>query len=177
MTKIDFILIVCVVTLVGTGAAADQYPTSPNVGGKGPGMGHDYRRNIGEMRSRGGERQSDSEAKNTQSSSSADRQSSLRRTPQPVQPPGLGHPRPGYPDRDLYRSDQYPGFATPYPAPRYGEGQRRNRRGMGYGYPGYRGQGGSPYPRHRQYGNPPGIPRGPAYPRTGAGDRDSRESQ
>ena len=34
----------------------------------------------------------------------------------------------------------------------------RDGRGMGSGYPGYRGQGGSGYPQHRQYGNPPRYP-------------------
>ena len=32
----------------------------------------------------------------------------------------------------------------------------------GYGYPGYRGLGGGPYPHHRQYGNPPFYPAPPA---------------
>ena len=36
-----------------------------------------------------------------------------------------------------------------------GYGYGRGRRGYGVGYPGYRGRGGSPYPQHRQYGNPP----------------------
>ena len=34
----------------------------------------------------------------------------------------------------------------------------RDGRGMGNGYPGYRGQGGSGYPQHRQYANPPLYP-------------------
>jgi len=41
-----------------------------------------------------------------------------------------------------------------YGRPGYGRGGR----GYGYGYPGYRGQGGSGYPQHRQYGNPPRYP-------------------
>jgi hypothetical protein len=32
------------------------------------------------------------------------------------------------------------------------------RQGEGVGYPGYRGQGGTGYPQHRQYGNPPRYP-------------------
>ena len=32
------------------------------------------------------------------------------------------------------------------------------QRGAGVGYPGYRGQGGTGYPQHRQYGNPPLYP-------------------
>jgi len=41
-----------------------------------------------------------------------------------------------------------------YGRPGYGRGGR----GYGVGYPGYRGQGGSGYPQHRQYGNPPRYP-------------------
>ena len=37
----------------------------------------------------------------------------------------------------------------------------RDGRGMGSGYPGYRGQGGSGYPQHRQYGQPPLYPVAP----------------
>lgn len=74
--------------------------------------------------------------------------------------PGAGQP-PAYSGRPAWT----PYAASPFiePGPRYMT-PRRNQRG--YGYPGYRGHGGSPYPGHRQYGNPPGMPTAPV-----AGDR------
>ena len=72
-------------------------------------------------------------------------------------PAGLGYPgwsggdAPSWQDR-------------PYRIP--GRGYRGRARGYGYGYPGYRGLGGSPYPRHRQFGQPPGVPAPPRSPRT-----------
>ena len=62
---------------------------------------------------------------------------------------GLGYP--GWPGAAA-RSWQ----DRPYRGP--GRGYRGRARGYGYGYPGYRGLGGSPYPQHRQFGQPPGVP-------------------
>jgi len=81
---------------------------TPATGGKGPGMGHDYRRNAGG--------------------------------------PGMG-PRDA--PHETTAVPQQPALpeAAPTSAPR--------QPGRGYGYPGYRGHGDSPYPGHRQYANPP----------------------
>jgi len=64
--------------------------------------------------------------------------------------------------RDAYSSSP---VDSPYTRDAVQPGQRLGRpghgyngRGYGYGYPGYRGHGGSGYPRHRQYGNPPPYP-------------------
>lgn len=92
-------------------------------------------------------------------------------------PQGRG-PGGGY---DYRRNSGPPGLGYPYSAPRSGTAPRRfvpapggvdqprrdpdtgymvPRRGYGVGRPGWRGRGPSPYPGHRQYGNPPGIPPG-----------------
>lgn len=64
--------------------------------------------------------------------------------------------------RDAYSSSP---VNSPYtrdavqPGQRFGRpGYGKRGRGYGYGYPGYRGHGGSGYPQHRQYGNPPRYP-------------------
>jgi len=106
---------------------------APVPGGKGPGMGHDYRRNVGGP----GMGPTPTEAATVPPSSSAPRPAGRG---YPGWPPGMAAPY----------GDTLPGYVAP-------------RRGQGYGYPGYRGQGGSGYPRHRQYGNPPGYPPVPGY--------------
>ena len=68
--------------------------------------------------------------------------------------------RGGMEDRKDYYSD--PAFSI-YTRNAVGPDNRylypgRDGRGMGNGYPGYRGQGGSGYPQHRQYANPPRYP-------------------
>ena len=75
------------------------------------------------------------------------------------QMPGLG--RGGTDYHRGYSRDPASVAQTPSlpPGQRYGRpGYGRAGRGYGYGYPGYRGQGGSGYPQHRQYGNPPRYP-------------------
>lgn len=117
----------------------------PAAGGKGPGMGHDYRRNVGGAGMRhgvvpAGQR----EMPLPQTAPPAPSQSPTR-PPEPPQAPGVG-----------YRGNPAwnPGTAAPYRNPNPGRGYSPPGR-RGYGYPGYRGHGGSPYPRHRQYANPP----------------------
>ncbi len=114
---------------------------SPAAGGKGPGSGHDYRRNVGGPGRNAGD--------NVQAQ---DQTAPPAAPPMPAPPtvaPGLGYPYPAW----------QPQFGGPYPAP-YGYMTPWHR--QGYGYPGYRGRGGSGYPGHRQYGNPPGYPPNPA---------------
>ncbi len=86
------------------------------------------------------------------------------------QTPGPGAGPPGF--RGGYSSDPgsvaespNPPINSPYyryavpPDQRYGKrGYGRGRYGYGVGYPGYRGQGGTGYPQHRQYGTPPRYP-------------------
>jgi len=73
---------------------------------------------------------------------------------------GTGRAGPGYGGR--YSSDptHLPDHREAVPSSRrFGRpGYGRSGRGYGYGYPGYRGQGGSRYPQHRQYANPPRYP-------------------
>jgi hypothetical protein len=76
--------------------------------------------------------------------------------------PGLGYPR----------SEAQARPPRTVPAPAWGDPEYRLRRerttgyppprhGQGVGRPGWRSQGPSAYPRHRQYGNPPGVPPAP----------------
>lgn len=137
----------------GTTAMAGQNQSAPGggtpaVGGKGPGMGHDYRRAMGGPGVRYDAR-------------------AIEQRPAAPSPPAAP-PRPARPQppetpqaQDLgYRGQ--PGWnrgnAAPYgnPQQRYGRPGRQ-----GYGYPGYRGRGGEGYPGHRQYGAPPGMPAAP----------------
>jgi hypothetical protein len=116
----------------------------PAAGGKGPGMGYDYRRNMGGpgMQTGGQYVQPPAEWQ------------------QPVQPP-----MPDMPPAPSFAQPPQPAPGVmPYgqPMPRYMQPRRQ-----GYGYPGYRGRGWSPYPGHRQYGNPPGVPSGPVQAPTG----------
>ena len=160
MITIQSVLGAITLALAASLAAAGQYQTSPNVGGKGPGLGHDYRRHASGPETRGGGGPRDSVGGREQAPPvTAGGPLPYGRMTGDNRYPGLGYP--GYPRDSRRLTDRYRGFAPPSSVPRDGHGQRRNRRGLGYGYPGYRGQGGSPYPRHRQYGNPPGIPRGP----------------
>lgn len=93
-------------------------------------------------------------------------------SPPPGRGPGAGHALRHGPDR--------PGLGYPWsrpPAPPLGGIPRHRssvaaplrdpmtgllvpRRGYGVGRPGWRGRGPSPYPGHRQYGQPPGLPPG-----------------
>lgn len=102
----------------------------PQPGGKGPGMGRAYR--------------------------------------QSTPGPGRGGPdyRGGYSTdgsplaEEANRSPDPDGNRETVPSAQGAGGPRRARdgRGQGYGYPGYRGQGGAGYPQHRQYGSPPPYP-------------------
>ena len=131
----------------------------PAAGGKGPGMGYSYRRNSGGPGVGRGAQPGQVQT------------GKVQRTAEPPPPratPGAPPQPPATPasDPSLQAAPGHLGYpawgrgpAAPYgqPMPRY---MRPGR--QGYGYPGYRGQGGSPYPGHRQYGNPPGIPSGAA---------------
>ena len=125
----------------------------PAAGGKGPGTGYFHRRNVGGpgpgRGAQPGQVQRPAELPDPPPMPQAPPQPPATPASGPPPQPGLGyrgHPR------------WAPGTATPYnrPGPRYGQPGRQ-----GYGYPGYRGRGASPYPGHRQYGNPPGVPAGP----------------
>ncbi len=127
----------------------------PAAGGKGPGMGYYYRRNMGGPGMRGGAQPGGAPASRAQW------------TAQPPTPPLRAAPPAFDPSRQTppqaafgYR--RYPGWAPGTTRPYGGQSVPRYRQPgrQGYGYPGYRGQGGSQYPGHRQYGNPPGIPPG-----------------
>ena len=102
----------------------------PVWGGNGPGMGHYYQRQTPAPGRIGPENRGGYFSDPTNHA----------RTPNPE------------PDSPYQRESVSPGQQSG--RPRYGRGGR----GYGYGYPGYRGQGGSGYPRHRQYGNPPRYP-------------------
>ncbi len=144
MNTKTLLLIAGVLTMSGPLAIAAQMQGAPGggtpaAGGKGPGMGHDYRRNVG------GPGMGPMAAP-------ADAPTATPQGPGPAPPPGLGYRGyPAYPSRG-------PGMTVPNGNP--GPGRFAPGR-QGYGYPGYRGQGGSPYPGHRQYGNPPGYPPAP----------------
>ena len=118
----------------------------PAAGGKGPGMGHDYRRNMGGPGMGPGARPAGAPANRAQWAGQ----------------PCPSDPSPQTPPQSAFGYSRYPGWAPGatgpdgrQPMPRYMQPGRQ-----GYGYPGYRGHGASPYPGHRQYGNPPGIPSG-----------------
>jgi len=150
------LLMAIALTVAGPIALAGQNQAMPGsgtpaVGGKGPGMGHDYRRNIGGPGlGRGAMPAEQRPAPSPQATPPARPERPTRpQPPEPPQAPGLGYR--GYPGWN-------PGMGTPYagPGPRYGRPGRQ-----GYGYPGYRGRGGEGYPGHRQYGNPPRMPSAP----------------
>lgn len=145
--------------LVAPIASAQQTATQPApgagqpaTGGKGPGMGYYYRRNMGGPGMGRG-----AQPGQVQTGKVPRAAPPMPEPPAtPASDPSLQTPparRGGY---GRYRG-WAPGTAAPYgqPMPRY---MRPGR--QGYGYPGYRGRGGSAYPGHRQYGNPPGIPSG-----------------
>lgn len=150
------LMLTIALTFLGSIAMAGQNQATPGggtpaVGGKGPGMGHDYRRNVGGP---GAGRGAMPVQKRPVPSSRAappvrPERPARPQPPQPPQAPGLGYR--GYPA-------QNPGSAAPFgnPQQRYGRPGRQ-----GYGYPGYRGRGGEGYPGHRQYGNPRGVPSTP----------------
>jgi len=131
---------------------------TPAAGGKGPGMGHDYRQNVGGPGIGRGAAPGNASAIPLITAEpvatpapapipAAPPAQATGTLPAPAPPPGLGYP--GYPT-------WAPGMGTGDVGP--GQGSMRPGRGQGYGYPGYRGQGGSPYPGHRQYANPPRYP-------------------
>jgi len=134
-----FLAMLVVTTLAWSVTLAEQQSTQPAAGGKGPGMGYDYRRNMGGPGMGRGAQPGEAPPMPAPDQS--------LQTPPQAMPGYRGYPgwAPG------------PGTAAPYVRPMPGY-MRPGR--QGYGYPGYRGQGGSPYPGHRQYGNPPAIPPG-----------------
>ena len=136
------LLLVSPVTLAQQPVQTAPGGGQPAAGGKGPGMGHDYRRNVGGA----GMGLGQMPAAGLQPFHLPQEQ----RLSSPPPMPGAAPPAP---------SSGQPQQAAPAMAPyRYGM-QRYGRPGrQGYGYPGYRGRGGSSYPGHRQYGNPPGVP-------------------
>lgn len=138
-------------TFAGANVAAGQYQPGTDggtsaAGGKGPGMGYDYRRNAGGT----GMGRGAIPAEQRPAPSPARPERPARpQPPEPLRAPGLGYR--GYPAPN-------PGTTAPYGSPQ----QRYGRPGrQGYGYPGYRGRGGEGYPGHRQYGAPPGVPSAP----------------
>ena len=158
-----FLAMLVVTTLAWSITLAEQQSAQPGpgagqpaAGGKGPGMGYYYRRNMG------GPGVGRAAWPGGAPASRAQWAAQPSAPPMPVAPPASdpalqtppqaapsyrGHP--GWP----------PGTMAPYgrqTMPRYMQPGRQ-----GFGYPGYRGHGGSTYPGHRQYGNPPGIPPGP----------------
>jgi hypothetical protein len=140
--------------LSGSLAIAAESPQAPGkdgpaTGGKGPGMGHDYRRNVGGP---GLGPASNAPPAPRHPQPLDDAVPAAPQAPAAARPPGLGYP--GYPR-------QAPGMMAPFGNP--GPGTVVPRR-QGYGYPGYRGRGWSPYPGHYQYGNPPGLPPAPPRP-------------
>jgi hypothetical protein len=150
------LLLAIALSFVGANVAAEQYKPGPGggtpaIGGKGPGMGHDYRQNMGGPGvGRSAMPAAQRPAPSPQAAPPARPERPARpQPPEPPQAPGLGYR--GYPGWN-------PGMGAPYagPGPRYGQPGRQ-----GHGYPGYRGQGGSPYPGHRQYGAPRGMPAAP----------------
>lgn len=103
---------------------------APQPGGKGPGMGRAYQQNTPGP-GRGGP--------DYRGGYSTDVPSGAKEADRPPDPDG---------NREAVPSGRGSG------GPRHG----RDGRGQGYGYPGYRGQGGTGYPQHRQYGKPPPYP-------------------
>jgi len=145
------LLLTIVLAFSGATAMAGQYQSvpgggTPAVGGKGPGMGHDYRQNMGGP---GIGRGAMPAAQRPAAPSPPAPPQRPARPQAPEMPQGQGYR--GYPNWN-------PGTAVPYgnPQQRYGRPGRQ-----GYGYPGYRGRGGEGYPGHRQYGAPPGVPSAP----------------
>ena len=123
----------------------------PQLGGKGPGMGHDYQKNTpgpgkGKPNYQGG--QTDPAEPSSTDGSNTDNQ---------VNKPAI-------------EAQQVDTQSENFPAQKIDEEQKnlnsvpqtsapaKRQRGAGVGFPGYRGQGGSGYPQHRQYGSPPLYP-------------------
>ena len=123
----------------------------PQIEGKGPGMGHDYQKNTpGPGKGKPNYQGDQTEHTEIESSTTTKRiieGNQLNKPATDTQQEDINVKNKNDKKPNTDQGHLNPNSQTSVPVKR--------QRGSGVGFPGYRGQGGTGYPQHRQYGSPP----------------------
>ncbi len=123
----------------------------PKLEGKGPGMGHDYQKNT--PRTEKGKPNFQGGQTNSAEPSSTD----FNKTDNQLSKPVNKEQQIVVEEKDKTTNSQDKNQKTLNTGSQTSSLSNR-KRGSGTGFPGYRGQGGTGYPQHRQFGSPPTYP-------------------